>query len=43
MLQQQQVPAGVLYNGAAPQQLNRILIYNRYQGTHHALVLLEKA
>ncbi|WP_254639988.1 beta-ketoacyl synthase N-terminal-like domain-containing protein [Chitinophaga sp. GbtcB8] len=43
IIQQQQAPAGILYSGTAPQQLNRILIYNQYQGTHHALILLEKA
>ncbi|GAA0541239.1 beta-ketoacyl synthase chain length factor [Chitinophaga japonensis] len=42
ILHGQQLPQGLLFSGAAPRQLDRILIYNCYQGTHHSLILLDR-
>jgi 3-oxoacyl-(acyl-carrier-protein) synthase len=34
------VPAALNYSGSADKKINRILIYNHYQGIHHSLSLL---
>ncbi len=40
ILQTQEVPAGVLFAGTVPTRINRILICNQHQDTHHSLILL---
>ncbi|WP_246197761.1 beta-ketoacyl synthase N-terminal-like domain-containing protein [Chitinophaga agrisoli] len=42
ILKQQQAPQDIILSGSAPEKLDRILIYNCYQGTHHSLILLSK-
>lgn len=34
------VPPAAMYNGTAPTKINRVLLYNHHQGTHHSFILL---
>ncbi|MFY0253888.1 beta-ketoacyl synthase N-terminal-like domain-containing protein [Chitinophaga sp. 30R24] len=36
----QKVPEPVVFYGKAPEKINKILLYNHHQGTHHSLILL---
>jgi hypothetical protein len=40
ILQLQQLPQGVILNGAGPAKLQKILIYNHHQNSHHSFILL---
>jgi 3-oxoacyl-[acyl-carrier-protein] synthase II len=40
ILQTQEVPATALFSGNAPERINRILICNQHNDTHHSLILL---
>jgi len=40
ILQWQQLPQGILFSGAAPAKIRKILICNGYQGTHYSFILL---
>lgn len=40
IIAEQQVPEAAVFFGKAPQKINKVLIYNHHQGTHHSLVLL---
>jgi hypothetical protein len=41
ILHLQQAPRGVLFNGAVPGRIRKVLICNGYQGTHYSFILLE--
>ncbi|MCW3467531.1 beta-ketoacyl synthase chain length factor [Chitinophaga nivalis] len=40
ILSEQQVPEAAAFFGRAPEKINRILLYNHHQGTHHSLILI---
>jgi 3-oxoacyl-(acyl-carrier-protein) synthase len=40
IIAEQQVPEAAVFFGKAPEKINKVLIYNHHQGTHHSLVLL---
>ncbi|HVI47601.1 MAG TPA: beta-ketoacyl synthase chain length factor [Chitinophaga sp.] len=40
IIAEQQVPEAAAFYGKAPERINRILLYNHHQGTHHSLILL---
>lgn len=40
IMEEQQVPEAARFYGRTPEKIQKVLIYNHHQGTHHTLVLL---
>ncbi|CAL1520056.1 beta-ketoacyl synthase N-terminal-like domain-containing protein [Chitinophaga sp. MM2321] len=40
IIAEQQVPEAAVFFGKAPEKINKVLLYNHHQGTHHSLILL---
>lgn len=43
LIAEQTVPDSVMFFGRSPEKINKILLYNHHEGTHHSFVLLSHA
>ncbi|GEP93148.1 3-oxoacyl-(acyl-carrier-protein) synthase [Chitinophaga terrae (ex Kim and Jung 2007)] len=43
LIAEQRVPDAVMFYGHPPEKINKILLYNHHEGTHHSFVLLTYA